>query len=89
MHAVPRRFALDEKNYRPDAARWRRYARFRNPQNRGRQYRWTNDLRIRRSLRMANAKFRRKIQRRIRRTRSETGSAADAARVHTRRINHS
>ena len=52
-------------------------------ERRGRQHRRPHHLRLRRSLRLAHAKFRRKVRRRIRRARPEAGPAAAAAGIHS------
>ena len=57
-----------------------------NAHNGGGQHRRTNHLCVRRSLRLAHAKFRQEIPRRICVARHETGSSAIAARIHLRGI---
>ena len=53
-----------------------------NAEERGRQHRRPNHLRLRRSLRLADPKFPRKIPRRIRRARAKAGAASPAAGIH-------
>src|ERR1700736_143691 len=84
MHALPRRLALDEKNHRTDAGRRRCHAGSADAGNNWKQYRGPNDLRIRRGLRLADAKFCRQIPRRIRRSGAETVPASIAAGTHAR-----
>ncbi len=58
---LPRRFALDEENHRPHVG-WRRSCRrSAHAQDHRRQHRWADHLRIRRSVRVADAKFCRKV----------------------------
>src|SRR5437868_4239182 len=65
MHPVSRGFALDEEDYRPHASRRRSYDRSADAENNRRQHCRPDNLRFRRSVRMANAEFRGKISGRI------------------------
>src|SRR5581483_5673565 len=86
MHALSGRVALDEEDYRPDAARWGRDRRSENAENHWRQHRRPNDLRIWRSLRLADAELRREISGRICCLWPKVRPAAFASRRNPRRI---
>ncbi len=53
---------------------------------RGRQYRRPDDLRLRRSLRVAHAKFRRQVPGRVRGEGCQADAPADAAGIHAREL---
>ncbi len=67
-------------------ARRRRHPGSRDAQERRRQHRRPHHLRLRRSLRLADAKFPRRIPRRIRQPRAKASTAAAAAGIHAGRI---
>src|SRR5437667_1195293 len=81
MHPLPGRLALDGKNHRPHVARRRRGGRSENTQNRRRQHCRTHHLRFRRSVRVANAEFRRKISGGICRACSKTPPPTPSPRL--------
>src|ERR1700758_4520605 len=71
MHTLPGRLALDEENHRPNVAWRRRGGRSADAQDHWRQHRRAHHLCFWGSVRMADAKFCRKISGRICGSRAE------------------
>ena len=87
VHALPRRLALDEEDHRPHRRGRRHRPRIRTTlEERRRQHRRPHHLRLRRSLLLADAKFRREVPRGIRRA-SRTKPRRRRCRRNTPRTN--
>ncbi len=86
VHAVPRRRAVDEEDHRPHRRRRRHREGSRDAQERRRQHRRQDDLRLWRSLLVADAELRREVPRRVhRQVAQKPRPAADAAGIQLRR----